>query len=140
MSPRITLCLIARDEEAMLPACLESVRGAVDEIVLVDTGSRDRTVEIARAAGAKVVEQAWRDDFSAPRNEALRLATGQWVLQLDADERLAPGAGERLRVEVGREGPPAGVLPLHDASSLDASAEDVVAGRARLGKPVWLPH
>ena len=65
--PLLTLCLIARDEEKMLPGCLASVRSAVDEIVLVDTGSRDRTIEIARRAGARVLEQPWADDFSAPR-------------------------------------------------------------------------
>ena len=87
---RISLCLIARDEERFLPGCLASVSGVVDEIVLADTGSTDRTVEIARAAGATVVHHAWDEDFSAARNAALAAATGDWILLLDADERLAP--------------------------------------------------
>ena len=72
----------------MLAACLESVRDAVDEIVVYDTGSNDRTVEIAREAGATVVEGQWEDSFAVARNAALRHATGEWVLSIDADERL----------------------------------------------------
>ncbi|MBI3634974.1 MAG: glycosyltransferase family 2 protein, partial [Candidatus Rokubacteria bacterium] len=93
----ISLAMIARDEAARLPACLRSAAAAVDEIVVVDTGSRDATADIARAHGARVVGWAWRDDFAAARNEALAHATGDWVLVLDADERLAPGAGARMR-------------------------------------------
>src|SRR6185369_15137649 len=83
---------IVKDETARLAACLESVSGTVDEIVIVDTGSTDDTVELARARGARVVSWAWRDDFAAARNESLRHARGDWVLVLDADERLALGA------------------------------------------------
>jgi GT2 family glycosyltransferase/tetratricopeptide (TPR) repeat protein len=84
----VTACLIVKNEEQMLPACLESVRDAVDEIVVYDTGSDDATVEIARAAGATVVLGQWEDSFSAARNAALAFATGEWVLSIDADERL----------------------------------------------------
>jgi len=140
VKPRISLCVIARDEEALLPDCLASARGAVDEVVVVDTGSRDATRERAAAAGARVAEVAWRDDFAAARNEALRHATGDWILQLDADERLAPGAAGALRAEVRRAGPPAGLLALHDAARLDAPAAEVLSGRARLGEPMWLPR
>ncbi len=84
----VTACMIVKNEEQMLPACLESVRDAVDEIVVYDTGSDDRTVEIARAAGATVVLGEWEDSFSAARNAALAHATGEWVLSIDADERL----------------------------------------------------
>ena len=84
----LTACLIVKNEEQMLGACLESVRDAVDEIVVYDTGSNDRTVQIAREAGATVVEGEWEDSFAAARNAALRHATGEWVLSIDADERL----------------------------------------------------
>jgi hypothetical protein len=84
--------MIVRDEAARLVACLDSVSGTVDEIVIVDTGSTDDTVELARARGARVVSCAWRDDFGAARNESLRHARGDWALVLDADERLALGA------------------------------------------------
>jgi len=137
---RISLCLIARDEERMLPDCLASVAGAVDEIVLVDTGSTDRTRDLARRAGARVYEQPWREDFAAPRNEAARRATGDFILQLDCDERLAPGAGEALRRAADSARFDVGLLPLHHASRLGAPFDDVLSGRARLGAPVRLPR
>jgi GT2 family glycosyltransferase/tetratricopeptide (TPR) repeat protein len=84
----LTACLIVKDEEQMLGACLESVRDAVDEIVVYDTGSSDRTVQIARSAGATVIEGSWEDSFALARNAALSHATGEWVLSIDADERL----------------------------------------------------
>jgi len=95
--PRISLCLIARDEERFLAECLRRARGAADEIVLVDTGSTDRTVAIAESFGARVLHEPWQDDFSAPRNAGLRAATGDWILVLDADEFLQPGGAERIR-------------------------------------------
>lgn len=138
--PRLTLCMIARNEQELLPACLASVQGVVDEVVLVDTGSGDGTREIARSFGAVVVERAWDDDFAAPRNEALRHATGDWVLQLDADERLAPGSGAGITASMTREDLDLGMLRLHDARRLDASVPDVLAGRERLGAPSLVPR
>ncbi len=96
-APRVSLCMIARDEERFLPECLERAKDAADEIIVVDTGSKDRTVQIAESFGAKVVHSPWQDDFSAPRNVGLEVATGDWILVLDADEFLQPGACERIR-------------------------------------------
>lgn len=87
MREAITACLIVRDEEERLPAALASVAWC-DEIVVVDSGSADRTREIARAAGAKVVEQEWLG-FGAQRNVALDHAAHDWVLEVDADERVS---------------------------------------------------
>lgn len=84
--------MIVRDEAASLAACLASVRGFVDEMVVVDTGSVDGTVAIAEAAGAMVHHLRWPGDFAAARNAALGWCTGDWVLVLDADERLLPQA------------------------------------------------
>jgi len=137
---KISLCLIARNEERLLAGCLESVQGVVDEIVLVDTGSTDRTMEIARSFGAKVFELPWANDFSAPRNLSLQKATGDWVLVLDADERLAPGAGDTLHALIAEATFDCGMLNLHDAASLDSSAEAVLSGDKRLGTPVMLPR
>ena len=95
---RVTVCVITRDEEQSLPRCLDSLRGLADEVVVLDTGSSDRTVEAARESGARVVSAPWTDDLSAARNAALQLATGAWVLVLDADEWL----DERGRAEVRR--------------------------------------
>lgn len=95
---QISLCMIVRDEEANLERCLTSVRGVVDEICVVDTGSTDRTVEIARAHGARIESFAWCDDFAAARNASLRMATGDWILVLDADEHLR-GEDTRRQLE-----------------------------------------
>jgi len=97
MGARISLTMILKNEERALPACLEAARPWVDEIIVVDTGSTDRTREIAASFGARVHEWAWRDDFAAARNESLRHATGDWILALDADEVLTPGSGPALR-------------------------------------------
>ncbi|MBI2504133.1 MAG: glycosyltransferase [Candidatus Latescibacteria bacterium] len=94
---RLSVCLIARDEEAVLPRCLESVRSVADELVVVDTGSTDRTAQIARQYGARLGSFAWCDDFAAARNAALDLATGEWILWLDADDYLAPQDQQQVR-------------------------------------------
>lgn len=99
---RLSLCMIVRDEEEMLPRSLAAVREAVDEIVVVDTGSRDRTVEIARSFGATVVEREWTGSFAAARNASIEAATGDWLLFLDADEVLDPADAPLLRELTGR--------------------------------------
>ncbi len=99
---RLSLCMIVRDEEEMLPRSLAAVRDAVDEIVVVDTGSRDRTVEIARSTGATVVERNWTGSFAEARNASIEAATGDWLLFLDADEVLDPADAPLLRELTGR--------------------------------------
>jgi tetratricopeptide (TPR) repeat protein len=91
-APSCSAVLIVRDEEAVIEECLLSVRSLVDEVVVLDTGSRDRTRQLAANAGARVVESVWRDDFAAARNEALEHARGDWILSIDADERLVRGS------------------------------------------------
>lgn len=92
----ITLCMIVRDEAERLPHCLASVAGVVDEAVIVDTGSQDDTVAIARDWGARVYEAPWEEDFAAARNIALKYVTTEWVLVLDADETLTPAFAAAL--------------------------------------------
>jgi glycosyltransferase involved in cell wall biosynthesis/Flp pilus assembly protein TadD len=94
---RISLCMIVRDEEEMLPDCLASCRDGVDEMVIVDTGSTDRTIEIAESFGATVLHFPWNGSFSDARNHGIDAATGTHVLWLDADERLEEGDALRLR-------------------------------------------
>jgi glycosyltransferase involved in cell wall biosynthesis len=130
--PRITLCIIARNEAANLPGCLDSVRGIVDAIVVVDTGSTDDTVRIAKEAGATVVNFPWVDDFAAARNAALPYVRSGFILVLDADERLAPGAQEPLRAALLDPLLDCGMLPLHDAPSEDAHTEQALATPATL--------
>jgi len=88
MDPRVSLTMIVRDEAGTLARSLWSVRGLVDETVVVDTGSRDATREVAAGLGARVVEHAWRDSFAEARNVSLRQARGRWVFWLDGDEWL----------------------------------------------------
>jgi glycosyltransferase involved in cell wall biosynthesis len=95
--PLLSACIIARDEERDIGDCLESV-SFCDERIVVDAGSRDRTVEIARAAGARVIVRGWPGHI-AQKNFALEQATGEWVLAVDADERVTP----ELRAEIERE-------------------------------------
>ena len=97
---RISLCMIVRDEEEFLGQCLDSVLGVVDEIVVVDTGSRDGTVAIAESHGAKVVHFAWTEHFGEARNQAIEAATGDYMLVLDADERLEAASAHHIREEV----------------------------------------
>jgi glycosyltransferase involved in cell wall biosynthesis len=88
----LSLCMIVKNEAEKLPRCLASVKDAVDEIIIVDTGSTDQTTEIAQSFGAQVYHFTWNNNFSAARNESLRYAQGQWILVLDADEVLKPEA------------------------------------------------
>lgn len=94
---RLSACLIVKNEAMFLPRCLESIRSFVDEIIVVDTGSDDDTVRIARSHGAQVSYFAWADDFSAARNESLRHAKGDWILYIDADETIDTENAARIR-------------------------------------------
>jgi glycosyltransferase involved in cell wall biosynthesis len=94
---RVSLCMIVKNEEANLPDCLQSAADLVQEIVVVDTGSTDRTKEIAARFGARLFDFAWCDDFAAARNETLRHAAGDWIFWLDADDRLDAENRQRLR-------------------------------------------
>lgn len=100
---KISLCMIVKDEEAALPLCLDSVKDLVTEIIVVDTGSEDRTIAIAQEYGAQVYEEPWKDDFSKARNRALEQASGDWILVLDADEQLTPEVIAPLRQTIAQK-------------------------------------
>lgn len=93
---RVGLVMIARDEERCVQRALSSCRDFVDEMVLVDTGSRDGTQDLARAVGARVIDFEWCDDFAAARNFGLAASTCQWRLMLDADEWVSSGVDDLL--------------------------------------------
>ncbi len=95
--PRVSLCLIVKNEHANLPDCLGCATDLVDEVIVVDTGSTDATRSVASRLGARVFEFAWVDDFAAARNESLRHATGDWIFWLDADDRLDEAERRKLR-------------------------------------------
>ena len=86
---KISACYIVKNEEKTLLRSIESLKNAVDEIIVVDTGSTDKTIEIAKSYGAKIIDTKWEDDFSAPRNLAIENASGDWIIFLDADEFFA---------------------------------------------------
>lgn len=88
---RLSACMMVRDEEANLPRCLQSIKPLIDELIVVDTGSSDSTVQIAESFGASVYHHAWTDDFSLHRNQSIKYATGDWILIIDADEELIFG-------------------------------------------------
>lgn len=94
---KLSFCAIVKNEEASLPKCLESVKNVVDEMIVMDTGSTDKTVEIAEKFGAKVLHYDWHNNFSAARNETLKYVRGEWILVLDADEVLSSEIVPQMR-------------------------------------------
>jgi len=107
----VSLCMIVKNEEAYLADCLASAKPFVDEMVIVDTGSTDRTVEIAQRFGANVFHFPWCDDFAAARNESLRHASGDWILEVDADERVPPELAQEIRAAIETAAPGHFLLP-----------------------------
>src|SRR5437764_68922 len=95
--PRLSVAILARNAQDLLPATLESVEMLADEIVVMDTGSSDSTCAIARRYGAKLVERPWLADFGKMRNNARTHCTGDWILWLDAGERLSHDSAMALR-------------------------------------------
>jgi glycosyltransferase involved in cell wall biosynthesis len=98
---RISLTMIVKDEEEMLPRCLDAIHDVVDEMIIVDTGSTDRTVEIAESYGATVLHHEWTGDFAEARNVSLGAAGGDWFIYLDADEVLVREDAAQLRTLAG---------------------------------------
>lgn len=100
--PTISVAMIVKNEEAVLETCLKSIVG-VDEIVILDTGSTDKTGEIARRYTDKYIEgeYAWNDNFAEAYNESFKRCTGDWILSVDADERLEDGGIEKIKTLLG---------------------------------------
>lgn len=94
--PRLSLCMIARDNERTIRSAIESALPFVDEVIVVDTGSIDCTPEIAQELGARVEYFPWCDDFAAARNQSLAFATGEWIFWMDTDDTLPKLCGEQL--------------------------------------------
>ena len=95
---QLSLCIITKNDEAFFPGCLNDMEGAVDEMIVVDLGSDDRTPELARQAGALVYQPVWKDNFSQIKNFCMDHATGQWVLFLQADEVISPDQLKELKL------------------------------------------
>jgi glycosyltransferase involved in cell wall biosynthesis len=99
----LSVCLITRDEAHNLPGLMASVRGLAREVVVVDTGSRDTTCEVAAALGARVLQTPWEDDFAKARNVALEAATCEWILSMDADQQLDAESRPFLEAALSRQ-------------------------------------
>jgi GT2 family glycosyltransferase/tetratricopeptide (TPR) repeat protein len=120
--PLISACLIVRDEEADLPACLTAVSRIADEVIVYDTGSLDQTVAVARGRGAVVVEGHWDDDFARARNAALAHCRGTWVLHVDADEVVTADYDELVRLLSDPGAPDAFLVPVENLEGQSAAA------------------
>ena len=94
---KISACYIVKNEEKTLGRSLESIRGQVDEIIVVDTGSEDRTMAVAKEYGAMVYQQPWEQDFAKVRNFALSKADGDWLILLDGDEYFTAETCQNIR-------------------------------------------
>ena len=121
--PLVSATLIVRDEERFLGGCLASIQEVIDEIIVVDTGSHDQTKEIARSYGVNVFDYAWCDDFSAARNFALDRAHGEWILYIDADERIRSYDRSLLRRELNDESLVACTVRFHQKTGFTAYPE-----------------
>jgi len=112
--PTLALSMIVRDEEQALPACLESVKDKVDEIVIADTGSKDGTMEVAKRFGARCISIPWENDFAAARNRSLAEVHSDWVLWMDADEQLDENAKVALPRLIAARGIDGYIVPIFD--------------------------
>ena len=93
---QLSLCMIVKNEEKNLGSCLDSIKDIVDEMIILDTGSSDNTVQIAKSFGAEIHNFEWCNDFSAARNESIKFARGKWILWMDADEQFDDKSKEEL--------------------------------------------
>lgn len=102
-SVKLTACIIVQNEESHLPYCLASIQSIADEIIVVDTGSTDTTKQLAEQYHAQVYDFQWNDNFADARNYALEQATGEWILYIDADERLEESGHAAIREAIEQE-------------------------------------
>lgn len=128
---RLALVMIARNEARSIARCLESVKPYVDEMIVLDTGSTDKTISIARKLGATVERFAWSDDFSVARNKALDYSDADWNLILDADEWIE-GDTEQLSPRVLGQAPFVGVVPVESKFDLQGVEESSVSWISRI--------
>lgn len=129
---KISLCMIVKNEEKFLPQCLDSVKDHVDEIVVVDTGSTDRTIEIAESYGANVYHHPWENNFSKHRNQSISYASGDWILIMDADEELDAKTAPLIRAVVNEA--PTAVIAFNVRSYQENGIYHTESGSPRLFK------
>lgn len=139
-APLLSAALIVRDEQGALPACLASLVGIVDEVVVVDTGSVDDTRRVVTDSGATLLHHPWDDDFAAARNAALAACRGVWVLSIDADEQLCVEDALALRAALARSSDQALRLPIRSRAHRDdpLGYEHHAPRLLRRGAVVWV--
>lgn len=141
--PLISLCMIVKNEESNLVDCLKSTKELVDEMIIVDTGSSDKTIEIIKEFGANLHHFNWIDDFAAARNESIKHAQGEWILYLDADERINNNDYQMLRTFLANlPNNIGGVICTieSDHSKLDGSSEKHRGGYPRIFRNYGYPN
>jgi tetratricopeptide (TPR) repeat protein len=129
---KLSVCVIGKNEAKHVGRMLDSIKGHADEVVFVDTGSTDKTIEIVKRYGVKLVEWAWRDDFAAARNVSIENASHDWVQIIDCDHVQTKGSSQAIHEGMAK---PLNALNMwiHDANSITAKVDDVIQGRARQG-------
>jgi tetratricopeptide (TPR) repeat protein len=137
MTPTLALCMIVKDEVELLGRCLDSVRGLVDETVLVDTGSVDGTLELVKQRATTWAAIDWPHDFSKARNAALELVRSDWVLILDADEALRPGSAEAIVAALADRRTIGWRLPIHNHADGQVSVHYAMRLFRRLPDVRW---
>jgi len=132
--PLISLCMIVKNEEKNIIRCLKSVTNYVDEILVLDTGSTDRTPELAQRLGAIVNYYTWENDFSKARNESIKHARGKWILFLDADEEIPQETGQALRELAQRQEAEAYTFSILNYTAKDKEAQKQIGINLRMFK------
>lgn len=141
-SAKLTVCMIVKNEADSLADCLRSVEDVADDIIIVDTGSTDDTIEVAKRFKTKIVQYRWNNDFSAARNESLKYATGDWILYIDADERLDAQSRKYIKNYINNALPEIGGLICtieSEHSNMDGSSELHRGGYPRLFRNLGYP-
>ncbi len=120
---KLSACMIVKNEEDMLKKTLPDLVKSVDEVILLDTGSTDATVSLAKEYGAKVYHFTWIDDFAAARNESLKYASGDWIIWIDADEYIKPEDSVKLKQFLSKAEGNSYNLPTYDCA-IDSFKQD----------------
>lgn len=134
--PSLSVCIVTRNAGALLAGCLTSIVDVADEVVVADVGSIDDSREIAAAVGARVIQIAPTEDESRARSSAASACTGDYVLVIEPNERLAPGGDRAVRIAM-EAGVRCALLPIVEADVATADIASVARGEGRLGEP-WL--
>ncbi|MFQ3549756.1 MAG: tetratricopeptide repeat protein [Armatimonadota bacterium] len=128
----ISVCIIAKNESDFIYDCIKSLEDIADEVILVDTGSSDNTIELAKDLGAKIYQIPWQNDFSQARNKSIEYANGDWILWIDADERLDNLTKHNIKTAAADNTIDAYILKIYNYMSDDVDNDVVITENVRL--------